>query len=97
MQNPTGCLVEISLFSFSFTGLIAFSVLPQLAQKVKLFISFAPPYTLEGVKGPQETILSIPVNLGKVSMVFHRECYCTNLSMLFFSYTSSGQLELTSS
>ncbi|XP_053169007.1 lipase member M-like [Hemicordylus capensis] len=41
-------------------GLIAFSVMPQLAQKVKLFIGFAPGYTLVHLKGPLSFLLSLP-------------------------------------
>ncbi|XP_066475693.1 putative lysosomal acid lipase/cholesteryl ester hydrolase [Tiliqua scincoides] len=50
----------------SAAGLIAFSVLPQLAQKVKLFISLAPVYTLVNTKGLFKILLSIPENLAKL-------------------------------
>ncbi|XP_066476420.1 lipase member M-like [Tiliqua scincoides] len=44
----------------SAAGLVAFSVMPQLAQKVKLFISFAPAYTLVDTRGFFGRLLSLP-------------------------------------
>ncbi|KAH0623581.1 hypothetical protein JD844_006495 [Phrynosoma platyrhinos] len=41
-------------------GLIAFSVMPQLAKKIKLLMCFAPPYTLGSTKGPMKMLLSLP-------------------------------------
>ncbi|XP_066475150.1 lipase member M-like [Tiliqua scincoides] len=49
----------------STAGLVAFSVMPQLAQKVKLFISFSPGYTLEGITSSLTIILSLPEEVGK--------------------------------
>ncbi|XP_053244621.1 lipase member M-like [Podarcis raffonei] len=56
-------------------GLITFSLLPQLAQKVKLFITFGPTYTLVGTGGPSVLFLSLPDALislvwGKKEFVF---------------------------
>ncbi|XP_066477508.1 putative lysosomal acid lipase/cholesteryl ester hydrolase [Tiliqua scincoides] len=47
-------------------GLIAFSVLPQLAQKVKLFISFSPGHTMVNVQGPLKILVSLPEAMIKV-------------------------------
>ncbi|KAJ6651504.1 hypothetical protein lerEdw1_020901 [Lerista edwardsae] len=48
-------------------GLIAFSDLPQVAQKVKLFFSLSPAYTTVGVKGSFEMLLSLSEDVAKVS------------------------------
>ncbi|KAJ6650812.1 hypothetical protein lerEdw1_003697, partial [Lerista edwardsae] len=48
-------------------GLIAFSDLPQVAQKVKLFFSLSPAYTTVGLKGLIEMFLSFPEDVAKVS------------------------------
>ncbi|KAM3834493.1 lysosomal acid lipase/cholesteryl ester hydrolase-like [Vipera latastei] len=47
------------------TGLIAFSLLPQLAQKVKLFLCFTPVYTLRGITGLPKALGKIPPGLRK--------------------------------
>ncbi|XP_066476492.1 lipase member M-like [Tiliqua scincoides] len=41
-------------------GIIAFSIMPQLTQKVKLFISCSPGYTLVGTKGIFGLMLALP-------------------------------------
>ncbi|XP_061491390.1 lipase member M-like isoform X2 [Rhineura floridana] len=41
-------------------GLVAFSSMPQLAEKVKLFMGLAPAYTIVDTKGPLKVILSLP-------------------------------------
>ncbi|KAJ6651145.1 hypothetical protein lerEdw1_000765 [Lerista edwardsae] len=46
-------------------GFIAFSVMPQLAQKVKLFFSLSPGYTLVDMKGVYSVLLLIPEVVGK--------------------------------
>ncbi|XP_044276010.1 lysosomal acid lipase/cholesteryl ester hydrolase-like [Varanus komodoensis] len=46
-------------------GFIAFSELPQLTEKVKLFMSLAPAYTLAGLKGPMKMVLSLSDGLKK--------------------------------
>ncbi|XP_042315947.1 lipase member M-like [Sceloporus undulatus] len=46
-------------------GLIASSIMPQLAKKIKLFMCFAPPYTLGNTKGPMKMLLSLPDELKK--------------------------------
>ncbi|XP_077786604.1 lipase member M-like isoform X2 [Podarcis muralis] len=46
-------------------GLIAFSLRPQLAQKVKLFMTLAPIYTFVGTSGPAVLILNLPDGLMK--------------------------------
>lgn len=51
-----------------FVGLIAFSLLPQLAQKVKLFLCFTPVYTLRGITGLPKALGKIPPGLRKVSV-----------------------------
>ncbi|XP_061491386.1 lipase member M-like isoform X3 [Rhineura floridana] len=45
------------------SGFIAFSVLPHLAKKIKLVMTFAPVYTLVGVNGPVLTFLILPEGL----------------------------------
>ncbi|XP_061491385.1 lipase member M-like isoform X2 [Rhineura floridana] len=57
------------------SGFIAFSVLPHLAKKIKLVMTFAPVYTLVGVNGPVLTFLILPEGLitlmwGKKEFVF---------------------------
>ncbi|XP_039191859.1 lipase member M-like isoform X4 [Crotalus tigris] len=47
-------------------GLIAFSLLPQLAQKVKLFLCFTPAYTLRGITGLPKALGKIPPGLRKL-------------------------------
>ncbi|KAJ6657771.1 hypothetical protein lerEdw1_001958 [Lerista edwardsae] len=44
-------------------ALIAFSVMPELCQKVKLLMCFAPPYTFEGSRGPVRFAALIPDGL----------------------------------
>ncbi|XP_062988991.1 lipase member M-like isoform X1 [Elgaria multicarinata webbii] len=46
-------------------GFIAFSAMPQLAEKIKLFMALAPPYTLADTKGAQKLLLSLPDGLIK--------------------------------
>nr|XP_056705247.1 lipase member M-like [Euleptes europaea] len=41
-------------------GMITFSVLPELAPKVKLVMLFAPSYTMVGTSGPSRLFLSLP-------------------------------------
>ncbi|XP_034994114.1 lipase member M [Zootoca vivipara] len=57
-------------------GFIAFSTMPQLAQKVKLFMGLAPPYTLEGCKGLFSLILRLPQELIRLT--------CGNKELCFF-------------
>nr|XP_028585530.1 lipase member M-like [Podarcis muralis] len=47
-------------------GLIALSLRPQLAQKVKLFMTLAPIYTFVGTSGPAVLILNLPDGLMKL-------------------------------
>ncbi|KAJ6653580.1 hypothetical protein lerEdw1_009078 [Lerista edwardsae] len=46
-------------------GLIAFSVMPQLAQKVKIFFGLAPGYSLVGMTSSLRKLLSLPVEVAK--------------------------------
>ncbi|XP_042316960.1 lipase member M-like [Sceloporus undulatus] len=46
-------------------GLITFSVLPQMAQKIKILFCFAPSYTLVGIKGITAILLNLPERLIK--------------------------------
>ncbi|XP_034993673.1 lysosomal acid lipase/cholesteryl ester hydrolase-like [Zootoca vivipara] len=55
-------------------GLIAFSSMPQLVQKVKLFMGLAPAYTLAGVKGPFSLLLNLPQELTK--LIWGNKEYC---------------------
>ncbi|XP_053167025.1 lipase member M-like [Hemicordylus capensis] len=55
-------------------GLIAFSVMPQLAQKVKLFLCFAPAYKLVHLKGPYYIFLSFPEVLTR--LIWGNKEYC---------------------
>ncbi|XP_053164947.1 lipase member M-like [Hemicordylus capensis] len=41
-------------------GLVAFSAIPELAKKIKLFICLAPAYTLVDIKGPAVLFLLLP-------------------------------------
>lgn len=70
MHSPIRCLTDVS---FSSIGLIAFSVLPHLAQKVKLFMGLAPGYTLEGLQGPLKILVSLPDLMLQVSIFL---CQC---------------------
>lgn len=56
---------------FSLAGLIAFSLRPQLAQKVKLFMTLAPIYTFVGTSGPATLFCNLPDGLMKVG-ISHR-------------------------
>ncbi|XP_077206479.1 lipase member M-like [Paroedura picta] len=47
-------------------GLIAFSVMPELAQKVKLFIALAPAYTLVDSKGLNYALLVMPETIRRL-------------------------------
>ncbi|XP_033005093.1 lipase member M-like [Lacerta agilis] len=55
-------------------GFIAFSTMPQLAQKVKLFMGLAPAYTMEGIKGLFSIILRLPEEL--TSLICSNKEYC---------------------
>ncbi|XP_077786608.1 lipase member M-like [Podarcis muralis] len=55
-------------------GFIAFSSMPQLAQKVKLFMGLAPPDTLAGLKGPFSLLLNLPQELTK--LIWGNKEYC---------------------
>ncbi|XP_032087795.1 lipase member M-like [Thamnophis elegans] len=47
-------------------GLIAFSAFPQLAQKAKLLMCLAPPYTLTDVKGVVKYVLLLPYKVKRL-------------------------------
>ncbi|XP_032087793.1 lipase member M-like [Thamnophis elegans] len=47
-------------------GFIAFSLLPHLAQKVKLLLCFSPAYTLRGITGLPKALGKIPAGLRKL-------------------------------
>lgn len=64
----------IVVTSRCFSGFIAFSSMPQLAEKIKLFFVLAPLYTFHHVKGPVLKIAFLPDAVLKVREVF--VCYC---------------------
>uniref|UniRef100_A0A8D2J3U8 Lipase n=1 Tax=Varanus komodoensis TaxID=61221 RepID=A0A8D2J3U8_VARKO len=75
-------------------GFIAFSELPQLTEKVKLFMSLAPAYTLAGLKGPMKMVLSLSDGLKKVCILCVNHKYSiTNtinpFSNIYYSLASS--------
>ncbi|XP_015280083.1 PREDICTED: lipase member M-like [Gekko japonicus] len=53
-------LYYISHSQGSAAGMIAFSLMPELAKKVKLLMFFSPVYTLAGTSGPSELFLLLP-------------------------------------
>ncbi|XP_033003952.1 lysosomal acid lipase/cholesteryl ester hydrolase-like [Lacerta agilis] len=55
-------------------GLIAFSTMPQLAKKVKLFMAFAPAYTLVGFSGFFSFLLHLPEAL--IRLIWGDKEYC---------------------
>lgn len=63
----------IIVISCCFSGFIAFSSMPQLAEKIKLFFVLAPLYTFHHVKGPVLKIAFLPDVVLKVHEVF--VCY----------------------
>nr|XP_020656930.1 lipase member M-like [Pogona vitticeps] len=48
-------------------GFITFTVMPQLAKKVKLLMCLAPGYTFVGMKGPLSVLLSLPEGLIRIA------------------------------
>uniref|UniRef100_A0A670IBT3 Lipase n=1 Tax=Podarcis muralis TaxID=64176 RepID=A0A670IBT3_PODMU len=60
------------------TGFIAFSTMPQLAQKVKLFMGLAPAYTLDGMKGVFSLILRLPQELIRLMCGSNELCFFYN-------------------
>lgn len=52
------------------SGFIAFSSLPHLAEKIKLFFALAPVYTFRYVKGPKLRLTFLPDRDLKVQEVF---------------------------
>ncbi|XP_033005088.1 lysosomal acid lipase/cholesteryl ester hydrolase-like [Lacerta agilis] len=58
----------------SSVGLIAFSIMPQLAKKVKLFLCFAPGYVLVDTKGPFSFLLRFPDVL--LRLIFGNKEFC---------------------
>ncbi|KAJ6653578.1 hypothetical protein lerEdw1_009076, partial [Lerista edwardsae] len=85
----------------SSAGLIAFSLMPQLAQKVKLFISLSPGYSLVDIKGTFAVLLrSLSVKAGKV--IFGKDEFrffsrhMKNVNVRLCSYSGLDQLCLQS-
>jgi len=60
----------IVMISCCFSGLIAFSSMPHLAGKIKLFFALAPLYTFHHVKGATLKIAFLPDVMLKVYELF---------------------------
>lgn len=60
----------IIVISHCFSGFIAFSSMPHLAEKIKLFFALGPLYTFHHVKGPVLKIAYLPDVVLKVREVF---------------------------
>lgn len=58
------------MISLCFSGFIAFSSLPELAEKIKLFFALAPVYTFYHVRGPVLRLAFLPDLVLKVQEVF---------------------------
>uniref|UniRef100_A0A8C8BJA9 Partial AB-hydrolase lipase domain-containing protein n=1 Tax=Otus sunia TaxID=257818 RepID=A0A8C8BJA9_9STRI len=71
-------------------GFIAFSSMPHLAEKIKLFFALAPLYTFHHVKGPVLKLAFLPDVVLKVREVF--VCYTTKTQELSTTYTCSNLL-----
>uniref|UniRef100_A0A8D0KXE3 Partial AB-hydrolase lipase domain-containing protein n=1 Tax=Strix occidentalis caurina TaxID=311401 RepID=A0A8D0KXE3_STROC len=68
-------------------GFIAFSSMPHLAEKIKLFFALAPLYTFHHVKGPVLKLAFLPDVVLKVCEVF--VCYTTKTQELSTAYVPS--------
>uniref|UniRef100_A0ABM5FVC4 Lysosomal acid lipase/cholesteryl ester hydrolase-like n=1 Tax=Pogona vitticeps TaxID=103695 RepID=A0ABM5FVC4_9SAUR len=55
-------------------GFITFTVMPQLAKKVKLLMCLAPGYTFVGMKGPLSVLLSLPEGL--IRLIWGNKEFC---------------------
>ncbi|XP_025030402.1 lysosomal acid lipase/cholesteryl ester hydrolase-like [Python bivittatus] len=70
-------------------GFIAFSLLPQLAQKVKLFLCFTPTYTLMGIRGLPRVLGKVPNGLRKLLWGKKEYCLLGNKLKAFMAYACS--------
>ena len=62
-------LVDCFFRGFFFSGFIAFSSMPQLAEKIKMFFVLGPAYALHTGKGPVLSLFYLPDAIIKVSGV----------------------------
>lgn len=74
--HPKVLILPSSLFA----GFIAFGTWLYLSDRVKLFISLAPPYTLQGISGTIGVLGKIPHGLREVS-IFSFRCSTCMLSI----------------
>ncbi|XP_034286244.1 lysosomal acid lipase/cholesteryl ester hydrolase-like isoform X7 [Pantherophis guttatus] len=70
-------------------GFIAFSLLPHLAQKVKLFLCFTPAYTLRGITGLPKALGKIPAGLRKLIWGKKKYYLLSNRLKAFLAYGCS--------
>lgn len=55
---------------FFFSAFIAFSTMPELAQKIKLYFALAPVTAIKYAKGPAKKLLYLPEKMLRVCDIF---------------------------